>query len=56
VDYRKQFKYVALSLYIDIWNLFGTKNVTGEQFIPQNGEFTNEGMGTVPSFGFSLEF
>jgi outer membrane receptor for ferrienterochelin and colicin len=56
VDYRKQFKFVALSLYIDIWNLFGTKNVTGEQFIPQNGDFSNEGMGTVPSFGFSLEF
>jgi outer membrane receptor for ferrienterochelin and colicin len=56
MDYRKQFKYVALSLYIDIWNLFGKNNVTGEQFIPQNGEFTNEGMGMVPSFGFSLEF
>lgn len=56
VDYRKQFKYVALSLYIDIWNLFGTKNVTSEEFLPQSGKFNSEIYGMVPSFGFNLEF
>ncbi|MBN1397861.1 MAG: TonB-dependent receptor [Bacteroidetes bacterium] len=56
VDYRKQFRHFALNLYIDIWNLFGTKNVTEEKFLPQSGEFSAEVLGTVPSFGFSLEF
>jgi hypothetical protein len=56
VDYRKQFKFIALSLYLDIWNLFGTKNVTGEEFLPQNGKFSSEALGMVPTFGFNLEF
>jgi outer membrane receptor protein involved in Fe transport len=56
VDYRKQFKYFALSLYLDIWNLFGTKNVTNENFLPQSGKFDSEVLRTVPTFGFSLEF
>jgi hypothetical protein len=56
VDYRKQFKYVALSLYIDIWNVFGVKNITGEQFLPQSGKFARETLGMVPTFGFDLEF
>jgi hypothetical protein len=56
VDYRKQFRYFALSLYIDIWNLFGTKNITNEEFLPQSGKFSSEVLGTVPSFGFNLEF
>jgi hypothetical protein len=56
VDYRKQFKFVALNLYLDIWNLFGTKNVASEEFLPQSGEFSSETLGMVPTFGFNLEF
>jgi hypothetical protein len=56
VDYRTQLKYFAINLYIDIWNVFGTKNVTAEQFLPQTGEFKSETLQTVPTFGFSLEF
>jgi outer membrane receptor protein involved in Fe transport len=56
VDYRKQFKYVALNLYLDIWNLFGTKNVASEKFLSQNGEFSSETLGMVPTFGFNIEF
>ena len=56
VDYRKQFKYVALNLYLDIWNLFGTKNVASEVFLPQSGEFSSEPLGMVPTFGFNIEF
>jgi len=56
VDYRKQFKYFALSLYLDIWNLFGTENITSEEFLPQTGKFSSETLGMVPSFGFNLEF
>jgi hypothetical protein len=56
VDYRKQFKYIALSLYLDIWNMFGTKNVASENFLPQSGEFSSETLGMVPTFGFTLEF
>jgi outer membrane receptor protein involved in Fe transport len=56
VDYRKQFKYVALNFYLDIWNLFGTKNVASEMFLPQSGEFSSESLGMVPTFGFNIEF
>jgi hypothetical protein len=56
VDYRKQFKFFALSLYLDIWNLLGVKNVTGEGFLPQSGELTSETLGMVPTLGFNLEF
>jgi hypothetical protein len=56
VAYRKQFKYFALSVYINIWNLFDTENITGEEFLPQTGKFSNEALGMVPSFGFNIEF
>jgi outer membrane receptor protein involved in Fe transport len=55
VDYRKQFSFMAVSVYLDIWNLFGTKNVASEEFLPQSGTFSSETLGMVPTFGFNIE-
>lgn len=56
VDYRTQFEFFALNLYVDVLNVYGAKNITREDFLPQSGQNYNETLQTVPTLGFRLEF
>lgn len=56
VDYRTQFDFFALNLYVDVLNVYGVKNVTREDFLEQSGLHHNETLQTVPTLGFRLEF
>jgi hypothetical protein len=55
VDYRTQFRYFALGVYVDILNVYGAGNISSEEFLPQSGKQHAEPLGVVPTFGFRLE-
>ena len=56
IDYRKQFDWFALITFLDIMNVYGNKNITREDFLPQTGKHSEEALETLPSFGIKVEF
>ncbi|MBA4320966.1 MAG: hypothetical protein C0412_21455 [Flavobacterium sp.] len=55
-DYRAQFSFFAIDLYLDILNVYSAQNITREEFLPQTGLNNTESLGFMPTFGFKLEF
>ena len=55
LDYRTQFRYLALGVYVDILNVYGAANISAEEFLPQSGKLSAEPLGVVPTFGFRIE-